>query len=133
MCIFLKFEDSLAIKGFTITKIPIVYYVFVKEKEQVVTFLSTLPFKMPEERCTDGAIAVCKVNYRLCDDSFDYNFDDGTIDFRATAYYRNATITGEQIIDIINMALGAVKYYSGNLFLLAKNAITIEQFLEQTK
>lgn len=130
---FEKFEDSLAIKGFANAEIPIVYYVLVREGDQVVTFLSTLPFKMPEERRKDGAVAVCKASYRLCDGSFDYNFDDGTIEFRASADYRNATITGEQMIHMINMALGAVQYYSGNLFLLAKNAITIEQFLERTK
>lgn len=130
---FEKFENSLIIRGIANAEIPIVYYILIREKDRVVTFLSTLPFKIPEERRRDGAIAVCKASYRLCDGSFDYNFDDGTIEFRAAVDYKYATITDEQIIHMIDMALGAVQYYSGNLFLFAKNAITIEQFLEQTK
>ena len=72
-----KFDDDLVIRsGIKGDDLPIEFIIFVKPDNQVVQFISKLPFNIPEDKRVDAAIAVCVANYGLVDGSFDYDISD---------------------------------------------------------
>ena len=127
-----KYEDELLIKsGIKGDDLPIEFIVVVKPKQQVVQFLSRLPFDMPEDKRVDGAIAVCVANYGLVDGSFDYDISDGEIRYRLTSSYRESFL-GEDVFEYMIMcAASTIDNYNDKFFMLAKGMLTIQQFIEQ--
>ena len=127
-----KHEEDLLIKsGIKGDDLPIEFIVFVKPKNQVVQFLSRLPFNMPEDKRVDGALAVCVANYGLVDGSFDYDLSDGEIRYRLTSSYRESTL-GEDLFEyMIMVAASTVDEYNDKFFMLAKGMMGIQQFIEQ--
>lgn len=127
-----KFEDDLVIRsGVKGDDLPIEFIVLVKPKQQVVQFLSRLPFTMPEDKRVDGALAVCVANYGLVDGSFDYDLSEGTLTYRLTSSYRESTL-GEDLFEyMIVCAASTVDNYNDKFFMIAKGMMTIQQFIEQ--
>ena len=127
-----KHEEDLLIKsGVKGDDLPIEFIVVVKPKQQVVQFLSRLPFNMPEDKRIDGALAVCVANYGLVDGCFDYDLADGEITFRLNSSYRESTL-GEDLFEYMIMcAAGTVDNYNDKFFMVAKGMMTIQQFIEQ--
>lgn len=127
-----KHEERLLIKsGMRGDDLPIEFIVVVKPEQQLVEFLSRLPFVMPEDKRLDGAVAVCVANYGLYDGSFDYNLKNGEIIFRLTSSYRESVL-GEELFEYMIMCSSAiVDQYNDKLFMLSKGMITLQQFMEQ--
>lgn len=120
---------SSGVKG---DDLPIEFIMVVNAKQQVVEFLSRLPFEMPESKRVEGAVAVCAANDGLCDGSFDYNLQNGKITFRLTSSYCGETVLGEELFEyMILIASATVDKYNDKLFNLATNAITLAQFIEE--
>lgn len=136
---FRKNEDDLVIiSGAKGDDIPIDFIVKVNPKNEVVQFLSKLPFNMPEDKRVDGAIAVCVANYTLIDGSFAYDMRDGKILFKMTSSYRGS-IFSENVIFItkdlfeymIAVAISTVDHYNDKFLMIAKGRMTVQQFIEQ--
>lgn len=127
-----KHEDDLLIKsGIRGDDLPVEFIVFVKPRNEVVQFISSLPFNMPEDKRVDGAIAVSVANYGLVDGSFDYDLRDGEIRYRLTSSYRESTL-GEDLFEyMIMVAASTVDRYNDKFFMLAKGMMTVQQFIEQ--
>lgn len=121
---------SSGVKG---DDLPIEFIVVVNAKQQVVEFLSRLPFDIPENKRVEGAVAVCLANDGLCDGSFDYNIRNGKVTFRLTSGFCGDTVLGEELFEyMIYVASATVDKYNDKLFMLAKGAIDLNQFIEQT-
>lgn len=129
-----KHEEDLLIKsGIKGDDLPIEFIVVVKPKNQVVQFLSRLPFNMPEDKRVDGALAVCVANYGLIDGSFDYDLSDGEITFRLTSSYRESTL-GEDLFEYVIMCAAiTVDNYNDKFFMISKGMMTVQQFIEQER
>ena len=127
-----KHEEELLIKsGIKGDDLPINFIVVVRPRNQVVQFLSSFPFDIPEDKRIDAALAVCVANYSLVDGSFDYDISDGTITFRLTSSYRESTL-GEDLFEYMIMCSAAtVDEYNDKFFMLSKDMITLQQFIEQ--
>lgn len=127
-----KHEDDLLIKsGIRGDDLPVEFIVYVKPRNEVVQFISSLPFNMPEDKRVDGAIAVAVANYGLVDGSFDYDLRDGEIRYRLTSSYRESTL-GEDLFEyMIMVAASTVDRYNDKFFMLAKGMMSIQQFMEQ--
>ena len=127
-----KHEDQLLIKsGIRGDDLPIEFIVLVKPRNQVVQFYSSLPFRMPEDKRVDAAIAVCVANYGLVDGSFDYDISDGEIRYRLTSSYRESTL-GEDLFEyMIMVAASTVDQYNDKFFMLSKGMMSVQQFIEQ--
>ena len=110
---------------------PIEFIVVVNAKNEVVQFLSELPFSTAEDKRIDMAIAVNVVNWNICDGSFDYNVSDGRIVFRMTSSYRNSFLIKDMFEYLIMVASSTVDSYNDKFFMLSKGMITIQQFIEQ--
>ena len=99
--------------------------------QEVVQFLSKLPFSIPENKRVDAAVAVCIANYRLVDGSFDYNISDGEIVFRLTSSYRESTLGEELFKYMIMVSSSTVDEYNDKFFMIAKDMMNVRQFMEQ--
>jgi hypothetical protein len=128
---FEEYKDDLiiksAIKG---EDLPIEFLLLVKPKNQVVQFISTLPFNMPEDKRVEGAIAVSVANYGLVDGSFDYDISDGEIRYRLTSSYRESILSDDLFEYMIMCAASTVDDYNDRFFMLAKGMIDVEKFVE---
>lgn len=127
-----KYEDELLIRsGIKGEDLPIEFLMVVKPKNQLVQFLSKLPFTMPDDKRVDGAIAICAANYGLIDGSFDYDITDGEIIFRLNSSYRESILGPDLFEYMIMVSASTIDNYNDKFFMLAKGMITIQQFLEQ--
>lgn len=128
---FEKNEDRLMVKsGFNGEDIPMDCVILVNPKNQVVQVLSALPFKMPEDKRVEGAIAVSVANYGLVDGCFDFDMKDGEIHYRLTSSYRGGMPDASLFEYMIACALSTVDDYNDRFFMLAKNMIDISKFIE---
>lgn len=127
-------DDKLLIKsGVKGDDFPVEFIVVVQPKQEVVQFLSTLPFKMPEDKRIDGAVATSVVNYRLVHGSFDYDMRDGRIIFRMTSSYRDSKISEELLEYTIMVSAATVDDYNDKLFMLSKGMITLDDFIKKVE
>lgn len=125
-------DEKLTIKsGVNSEDFPVEFIVVVNSKNEVVQFISQLPFKAPEDKRIDMAIAVNVVNWGLCDGSFDYNVGDGRIIFRMTSSYRDSYLSEELFKYLIMVAASTVDNYNDKFFMLSKGMISIQKFIEE--
>lgn len=126
-----KDEENLRIiSGVRGEDLPIQFIVEVKPQQQVVQFISPLPFHMPEDKRVDGAIAACVANYGIVSGCFDYDISDGEIRFRLTSSYRDSVLGDDLFEYMIMVAAGTVDNYNDRFFMLAKGMMNIQQFIE---
>ena len=127
-----KDEPNLIIKsGVNGDDLPVEFLVVVNPKNEVVQFISQLPFNAPEDKRIDLAIAVNVANWGLCDGSFDYNVKDGRIIFRMTSSYRESVLGQELFKYLIMVAASTVDKYNDKFFMIAKGMISVQQFIQQ--
>lgn len=127
-----KHEEDLLIKsGVKGEDLPVEFIVRVLPKNQIVQFISSMPFNIPEDKRVDAAVAVCVANYGIVDGSFDYDLSDGQIMFRLTSSYRDSALGGDLFEYMIMVAASTVDAYNDKFFMLSKGMLTVEQFIEQ--
>jgi hypothetical protein len=127
-----KVEEDLIIKsGVKSDDFPVTFIIEVRPKNELVRFLSWMPFNIPGDKRIDAAIAVNVANYGLIDGSFDYDLNDGEIRFRLTSSYRNSALSEDLFEYMIVCATSTVDQYNDRFFMLAKGMMTLEQFIEK--
>ena len=109
--------------------LPIEMILFVREKQQVVSLLSPIPSKAPEDKRIDAAVAVNVANYGIVCGSFDYDISDGEIRWRATLPYRDAAITKDQVNFLVMVSATTIDKYNDKFLMLNKGMMTLEQFI----
>lgn len=125
-------DEKLLIKsGVSGEDLPVEFVMFVRPKNQVVQFISSLPFKIPEDKRVDAALAVCVANYNLIHGSFDYDIRDGEISFRLTSSYRDSKIGEEMLEYMMMVAASTTDNYNDKFFMISKGVLTIQEFMEQ--
>lgn len=126
-----KVEEKLMIKsGVKGDDLPIDFLVIVKPNNEVVQFISSLPFNMPEDKRVEGALAICAANYGMVNGSFDYDLSDGQILFRLTTSYRESLLSEALFEYMVMVSASTIDKYNDRFFMLAKGMITLEQFIE---
>ena len=109
--------------------LPIEMILFVKEKQQVVSLISPIPSKAPEDKRIDAAVAVNVANYGIVCGSFDYDISDGEIRWRITLPYRDAAITKDQVEYLVMASANLIDEYNDKFLILNKGMMTLEQFI----
>ena len=122
-------EDLVISSGVKGDDLPINFLLVVNAKNQVVSFLSRLPFSMSEEKLVDGAIACCIANNRLVDGSFDYDVTNGNITFRLTTCYRDSDISESVFEYMIMVASMTVDNYNDKFLMISKGMMSVDQLL----
>ncbi len=126
-----KIEEDLVIKsGVKGEDFPVDFIMRVSPEREIVSFISWMPFEIPEAKRVDMAIAICVANYGLADGSFDYDISDGTIMFRLTSSYRGCTLSEDLLEYMLVVSAGTVDKYNDKFFMIAKDMMSIQQFIE---
>ncbi|MBQ7906527.1 MAG: hypothetical protein IJ309_00985 [Clostridia bacterium] len=126
-----KEEDLLIVSGIKGDDLPIEFIVEVKAEQEVVQFLSRLPFAISEDKRVDGAIAVCVANNGLICGSFDYDIGSGEIIFKLANCYKGSSLGADIFEHIIMLAASTIDNYNDKFFMLSKGAISLEDFINQ--
>lgn len=126
-----KIEEDLMIKSSVKGEdLPIDFIMRVNPRNEIVSFLSWMPFKVEESKRVDVALATCVVNYVLADGSFDYDLTDGSILFRMTSSYRGSVLSEDLFEYMLMVAATTVDDYNDKFFMISKGMLTIQQFIE---
>lgn len=129
-----KREDELVVEsGVKSDDLPIDFLMRVKPRNEIVSLLSWMPYKVEESKRLDMAIAVCVANYSLVDGSFDYNIADGTIVFRLTSSYKESELSEELFKYMIMVSATTVDEYNDKFFMISKGMMSVQQFIESEK
>ena len=129
-----KFEDDLVIKsGVKGDDFPIDFIMRVNPRNEIVSFISWMPFKVEESKRIDMALATTVVNYGLADGSFDYDLSDGTILFRLTSSYRESILSESLFEYMLMVSASTVDEYNDKFFMISKGMMTIQQFIDSEK
>lgn len=125
-----KDEERLLVH-FTVSgeDIPMNFLMIVDADRQLVRVLSPMPFKMPEDKRMEGAIATCVASYGLRDGSFDYDISDGTIAFRMTQSYRESEIGDGLLQYMISFTCTVVDVYNDKFLAIGKGMMSISDFI----
>lgn len=126
-----KIEEDLTIKsGVEGDDFSIEFIMRVNPRNEIVSFISWMPYKVSEQKRVDLALAICAANYGLADGSFDYDLSDGTILFRLTSSYKESTLSEALLEYMLMVGAGTVDKYNDKFFMLTKDMLTIQQFIE---
>lgn len=125
-------DEQMTIKsGVRGEDLPLEFVLHVHAKNELVQFLSVLPFTFAEDKRVDGAVATCVVNYRLLDGCFDFDISDGKMLFRLNCSYRGNDFSSEQLMYMIMVASKTIDDYNDKFFMMAKDMITLPQFIDK--
>ncbi|MBP3437527.1 MAG: hypothetical protein J6K61_06465 [Clostridia bacterium] len=114
--------------------IPVDFMMKVDPERYIVSYISWMPFHMPEDKRVEGAVAVTVAGYGLVDGSFDYDINDGEITFRLTASYRGGVELTEELFEyMVYVATSTVDRYNDKFLMLSKGNMTLQQFIESEK
>ena len=126
-----KDDENLTITtGVKGDDLPIDLFISIRPRQEIVHLRSMFPFKVPQEKRVDCAIAVAVANYGLCDGSFDYDITDGEISFRLTSSYRESILGSDLFEYMLMVSAGTVDDYNDRLYLLAEGKMTLQKFIE---
>lgn len=126
-------EDLLIKSGIRGEDLPVEFVMVVLPKNEVVQFISPMPFNIAEDKRVEAAVAVAIANYGLINGSFDFDLSDGEIRFRLTTSYRDSTLGKDLFEYMMMVGASTVDNYNDKFLMLSKGIITVEQFMEQEK
>lgn len=121
---------TIAVQG---TDLPITFSVFVDGEKQLVKLLSRIPIEFGKDKITDGAVAVCNINYALTDGRFDLDATDGLVYYRMTATFFESDLSQVALLYMINYATWAIDTFNGKLLAISAGNLSVEDFLANMK
>lgn len=122
-----KFVLRLTING---DDIPMNFIYIIDADRELISVYSPMPFKIPEEKRMEMAVAVCVATWGLNDGSFDYNILKGTLSFRQTVAYANSRVGEALFLYLVKRGSGIVDQYNDRFLALAKGTMSLDQFIE---
>ena len=99
------------------------------EREQIY-MISFLPFKIPEDKRIDTAIAILEANRQMAMGSFDLDLTDGTVSYRIVSTYKGSLLSTEAVKLMIDALCSLVDEYNDQLLALSKGMITLNDFIK---
>ena len=128
---YARYDEDMVIQAtITTDDFPVEFIMCVYEEYEVVQFKSILPVKFPEDKRVEGAIVTQIANYGMVNGSFDYDISEGKISFRLTNSFTDTMLSTELLWDMIGVSFSTIDRYNDRFFMVAKNVMTIEQFIK---
>lgn len=109
---------------------PMDIAIVIDEERQLIRLYSPFPFKVPDDKRLDVAIASCASTYAITEGCFDYDISKGTITFRMTASFLESEIGENLFIFMVAYSGKVVDKYNDKLFALSKGLLSISDYLE---
>jgi len=126
----LKEDEQLIITGVKGEEMNIPLKIFFVEEIQLVTVFSKLPFEIPKDKRLDLAVALCAVNNRLANGTFDIDLSDGTIVFRLSNSYAGSELGKDTYEYLLFGTCHVVEEYNDKFYMLSKGITDLESFLQ---
>ena len=92
--------------------IPMRFYINIDDSRSLVIFRSFLPFDFSQDKRIAGAIAVCNINYAVCDGMFNTDVRNGHIYFKLTSTYRDRVLSKAVLEQMFEMSCQMVDRYN---------------------
>lgn len=129
-----KYPEDLVVKlGIAGDDFPMELLYVVNAEVECVSLYSYLPFSIPEDKKTDIAVAVAIANYGLINGSFDFDMDEGRIRYRLVSSYIGSILGEELFLSMTANVSNTVDMYNDKFFMIIKNMMTLDQFIEWEK
>lgn len=129
-----KNEEKLKISSQTrLEDLPIEFAIRIEPELYLITFLSWMPFDVPEDRRVELAVAVSEANNLMVNGSFDYDFLTGKIVFRMASTYHESLIGKDLFTYMLVCSLTTVDEYNDKFFFVCKNKMTLSEILNYIK
>lgn len=129
-----KDEEKLAIiSGIRGEDLPIKFIIRINPTLEAVSYLSVLPFNVPEDKRIDAAVMVCVANYGLAEGCFDYDIRDGELVFRLVNSYTGSdtNLSDDLFEEMIMLASSTVDRYNDKFLAVVKGIISLQQFIDE--
>ena len=123
-------EDLVITSTISGEDIPMDMLFIVRPERQIVQLLSPMPFKIPDEKTVDLALAVTHANDGLIDGSFDFDMAKGRINFRLTASYIESILGKELFEYMLMVSAHTVDEYNDKFMMIAKGMYSLEDFIK---
>lgn len=125
-----KDEEKLSIEcGAQGDDLPMEITIRVDAERRLVMLLSHMPFVIQEDKRLDVAIAVSAINNLLVDGCFDYDVTTGHMFFRMTNSFIESEPSAEVFSYMLFCACHTIDEYNDKFLMLAKDMLSMEQFL----
>ena len=108
--------------------LPIKFMMKIDESMQLISVYSYLDVNVKPEDYSEFAIAICLVNRKILNGSFDFNPINGTCLYRINSSYRESIIDDALFRYLLSVVCSTVDRYNDKLFMLAAGKITLTQF-----
>ena len=129
-----KNREKLLVKsGFASKDFPVEFTIRIQTKNEIVSLVSKLPFKISDENCTDLAMAVALANNNVIDGMFLYDLENGIISYKFTSNYKDSVL-GEGLFEfMIGCAIKTIDDYNDKFYLISKKMLGLEEFVQEEK
>ena len=107
--------------------LPIDIRFHVDAERDLVMFLSSLNFSVPEEMRETMVKAVSMINYSMVAGSFDFNPATGGLWFRLTSSYRDSLISKAVYDYMLGVSCSTVDEYNDKLLMIAKGNMSLQE------
>ncbi len=104
--------------------------IVVNAKQNVITIIEQLPFKIDKEKALDMCVAICYINKNLVSGGFTYDFDSN-ISFEITQFYNDREINEAFIERMLMTLVVTVEEYDDKLLALNKGYMKVTDFLTE--
>lgn len=111
--------------------LPMEFAISCDAERQLVRLISVLPYKFPEDKRAEGAVATCEANYKLAHGAFDYDLSDGMVVFRLVNSFRDSLVGYELFEYMVNVSASTVDNYNDLFFMLGKGMISLQEYMNK--
>ena len=127
-------DDKLTVvSGIRGEDLPIKFVIRINAEMEAVSYISVLPFNVPEDKRIDAAVMVCAANYGLAEGCFDYDIRDGELMFRLVNSYTGSdtNLSDDLFEEMIMLASGTVDKYNDKFLAVIKGTLSLQQFMNE--
>ena len=125
-------DENLRIElGFNTDDLDVNVKFMIDEERELVRIFSFLPFKFPEDKRIEGAVATCVANHGMVNGSFDYDFSDGEILFKLVNSYQGDCFSEEAARYMLSVVVSTVDNYNDRFFARAKGMMSLSDFVDK--
>ena len=129
-----KDDEKLSIEaGAQGEDLPMELVIRVDAERQLVMILSHLPYKIPEDKRLDVAVAVSAINNLLVHGAMDFNVTDGNLFFRMASSFMDSDMGADAYRYMMYASCQTIDEYNDKLLMLSKGIVDISKFLEMLK
>lgn len=105
--------------------------IHVRDGAEIVVIKSPMPFRVPEDKRTEMAIAVVIANYQMLNGSFEMDMSDGELSYKIVQGYHGTDFSKELVLYMMTLTFLTTDRYNDKFFGLAMGMMSLEQFIDK--